>query len=194
MKWLDSIAPVAPKDLTLRYGEGKIILNWTRSGQAADGEYAGQYAIYRFSQAENVDIKNFQNIVHISAKDVNKFEDIFSIDPSQSYTYIITALDRLHNESIGTCRATIESRLTSLKDEYQSNIIVYPNPANGKLYINFRELPTFPSQITMINTYGQVVKIIEPNTKIMEVDIDDIRSGIYFLNVDKVLNYRVVVY
>ena len=194
MKWLDSISPEPPMDLSLRYGEGRILLNWTRSGQAADGEYASQYAIYRFAQAEAVDIKNFQNIIHITDKDVNKYEDIFAIDPSQSYTYVVTALDRLHNESSATCRATIASKLTSIKEAYQSNIRIYPNPASGRLFIDFRQLEVLPTQLILLNLQGQNVKVIKPEQTIVEIDIHDLKPGLYFINADYIFSQRIVIY
>jgi uncharacterized lipoprotein YddW (UPF0748 family) len=192
MPWLDSINPEPPTQLSLEYGDGKIILNWSRSGQAADGEYASQYAIYRFKDGENPEISSNQNIIHITSRDEDKFEDIFSIDPTLSYTYIVTALDRLHNESNATCISRIESKLTSIKEELFTNVLIYPNPFKDILTLDFNKLSFKPQQIEVLTTQGQLIKKVIVNSTMTEIDLIELRSGIYFIAIDRLVMIRVV--
>jgi uncharacterized lipoprotein YddW (UPF0748 family) len=192
MPWLDNIAPEAPTMLTLAHGDGKVSLNWVRSGQASDGEYARQYAIYRFKSTDKIEITNPENLIHITPKDVNKYDDVFPVDQNQSYTYIVTALDRLHNESPSTNMATIQAKLTSLHAEWIEKIKVYPNPVSERLMIDFRTLSTLPNYVEIINSQGHVLYRKEVSDFIEEVDVSHLVAGIYFVNIDNSVKIRVL--
>lgn len=53
---------------------------------------------------------------------------------------------------------------------------IYPNPANDVLTINSN---TTMNQITMINSLGQVVMNVEPNTNFYQININTLLEGIY---------------
>ena len=53
---------------------------------------------------------------------------------------------------------------------------IYPNPANDVLTINSN---TTMNQITMINSLGQVVLNVEPNTNFYQININTLPEGIY---------------
>jgi len=53
---------------------------------------------------------------------------------------------------------------------------IYPNPANDVLTINSN---TTMNQITMINSLGQVVMNVEPNTNFYQININTLPEGIY---------------
>jgi hypothetical protein len=71
------------------------------------------------------------------------------------------------------------------------NIRLYPNPNNGKLYI---DLPneTFPATIEIINTQGQVINkfiVTQSNT---HIDLESYSKGIYFVKLNNHAVYRIV--
>lgn len=62
--------------------------------------------------------------------------------------------------------------------ENKSGLIIYPNPTNGKLFIdNQNKYETY--KIIMFDTFGK--KVIEKNNITM-LDISDLNTGIYFIN------------
>ena len=57
---------------------------------------AMQYVVYRFEATEKVDISNPAHIVAITR---NNFYKLPYENGKTKYRYVVTALDRLHNES-----------------------------------------------------------------------------------------------
>ncbi|MXV49536.1 family 10 glycosylhydrolase [Pedobacter sp. HMF7647] len=101
MLWLDNVPPRPPIELSAKATTGKqIVLNWHEPLRAEDGEAAYGYVIYRFNEGEDVDIQNSRNIIKISFDSkITTFTDE-SVRPGVRYTYAVTAIDRLKNESL----------------------------------------------------------------------------------------------
>lgn len=57
---------------------------------------------------------------------------------------------------------------------------VYPNPSNGIITINSSDIV---SKITVINVLGEVVKSITADSKQVIVDLTDLKSNVYFLQI-----------
>src|SRR5690606_14157863 len=98
MPWLDDIEPNIPLHLRAEAKNDGIHLSWEHPLIAADGETASGYVIYRFEEGEHVDILNPKNILKISFLTYTNFIDTDVIS-GKRYTYLVTALDRLKNES-----------------------------------------------------------------------------------------------
>lgn len=103
MLWKDSIPPLAPSHLSIEAHAQGIALQWQPSDTAADGQGARYYVVYRFAQGVATDLQNPQ-FIQATLRDT-AFVDT-QIDPTQNYTYLVTACDRLHNES-RTCAAVV---------------------------------------------------------------------------------------
>lgn len=58
------------------------------------------YAVYRFAKGEKVNINDASKLVAVTNK---LFYKLPYEDGKQKYTYVVTALNRLHNES-KTCK------------------------------------------------------------------------------------------
>jgi len=98
MPWLDDIMPNEPQNLTVEALADGINLKWTKPAKAKDGETASGYVIYRFEEGEKINTLNPKNILHISFQDFTTYIDT-NTEKGQRYTYLVTALDRLKNES-----------------------------------------------------------------------------------------------
>ncbi len=96
MAWKDSIPPLAPQHLKAEVKEGQIRLHWNAPPPAPDGETADYYVLYRFSRNEAPDPERSDRIVSIQKATVYTDRAVL---PQQRYTYLLTAVDRLHNES-----------------------------------------------------------------------------------------------
>lgn len=101
MPWLDSIPPNAPFGLLVKNSaNGKMnTLFWQKPDVTNDGESAYGYVIYRFNLDEKVNIKDPGKIIFITFDgDKLQYTDD-DIKQHQKYKYVVTAIDRLKNES-----------------------------------------------------------------------------------------------
>lgn len=94
MPWKDPLPPLSPVYPDARKQLSQVFLSWTPPGPAADGDTAVRYIIYRFGIEELEDISRPDRIIGTTSSP-------FFIDkPDQGrYYYLVTSMDRLHNES-----------------------------------------------------------------------------------------------
>lgn len=98
MLWLDSIPPNVPRNFTVRNENHAAVLRWDAPLPAKDKEPVYGYVIYRFEGTEKVDINNSKNILHIQYNTEPLYRDA-TVQRGKTYSYIVTAIDRLKNES-----------------------------------------------------------------------------------------------
>jgi uncharacterized lipoprotein YddW (UPF0748 family) len=99
MLWLDSVAPHAPQLLKAFLTSAKTItLTWQTPVMAADNEPVYGYVLYRFGEREEVNINDPSHILHIQY-DTNTTYDDATAEKGKKYIYVVTAIDRLKNES-----------------------------------------------------------------------------------------------
>lgn len=99
MLWLDSVAPNTPCLLTLKVtSDHTVLLNWEAPEPAKDKDPVYGYVVYRFGEKDRIDTSNPRNILLI-----NYSQETFATDHTakkgNKYIYVITAIDRLKNES-----------------------------------------------------------------------------------------------
>ncbi|WP_205501225.1 glycoside hydrolase family 10 protein [Rufibacter psychrotolerans] len=97
MPWLDSIPPLAPTHLKVQNSTEGVALRWQAPAAAQDGNLARYYVVYRVASGQTI---NPENPAHILA--VHHGEPAFTDKTAKAgerYTYAVTAVDRLHNES-----------------------------------------------------------------------------------------------
>jgi len=92
MTWLDSIAPAAPVLKATAAASG-VTLTWQEANPQKEPL---RYVIYRFASNEPIDIERNDRIASIQQG--TQFTDQEARQHPQ-YTYVVTALDRLWNES-----------------------------------------------------------------------------------------------
>lgn len=107
MPWIDAQAPETPKKMKAHKAPEGVRLSWKSAG---DETY---YAIYRFDGQNEGSIQEPSNLLGT----VRKMDGVTQvwIDKSavrgKTYTYIVTAVDRLHNESEPSPSVTIKLKL-----------------------------------------------------------------------------------
>lgn len=97
MPWLDHTAPKKPKLRDAKRTGGGIELTIEDHQLNSDTAY---YVIYRFEGTKRGSINNAANIlttVRKTGRTQTFIDDL--VEPGQTYTYVVTAVDRLHNES-----------------------------------------------------------------------------------------------
>lgn len=103
MPWIDSIPPAAPRITGSSRVDGGLLLQW-KDGDS--DRQTTQFAIYRFDGDQAGDFNDASHILAVVAR--QRPEDTAALQsfidrsyvPGQHYLYVITALDRLHNESL----------------------------------------------------------------------------------------------
>ncbi|MGK6352080.1 glycoside hydrolase family 10 protein [Parapedobacter sp. DT-150] len=101
MPWLDSVAAEPPFGLLARVtdNQASVMLHWLPSPPAADGEEAYGYVIYRFNEGEELNLNNPQNILHVTYDHTQLSYTDNLVRKQGHYRYVVTAIDRLKNES-----------------------------------------------------------------------------------------------
>ncbi len=100
MPWKDNVPPMSPQNLTYETNSnGTVSLYWHAPEKAPDGDTAHYYVVYRFEKGETADLSLPQHILGM-CRDV-QFLDTTSL-PDKKYFYMVTAVDRLHNESMAS--------------------------------------------------------------------------------------------
>ncbi len=96
MPFIDKKAPKKVRKLKPVWTEDGYILFWTApKGKGWDDE-ATKYVVYRFKKGEEVNTDDPEKIVDITE---NTFYKLPYDDGDTRYTYVVTALDRMQNES-----------------------------------------------------------------------------------------------
>lgn len=98
MPWIDSVIPNRPQELAADALSDGVHLRWLKPLKAKDGETASGYVVYRFEEGEDISILNPKNIIRISFEEYTSFIDT-NVQKGKRYSYLVTALDRMKNES-----------------------------------------------------------------------------------------------
>lgn len=99
MSWLDSINPLSVEKLRRIETDSGILLFWNLPNAAEDGEFPSYYLVYRFEDTDKIDLNDQTKI---TAKIINKntsYFDLNELEKEKTYYYVVTSMDRLHNES-----------------------------------------------------------------------------------------------
>ncbi|TSD64984.1 family 10 glycosylhydrolase [Inquilinus sp. KBS0705] len=110
MLWLDSIAPNAPQGIAAKYeGKAGITLKWQPPLLARDSEPVYGYIIYRFEENDKFEMNDPKNILSIQYNTIPIYQDT-NVQRGKSYYYVVTAIDRLKNESDRSPTAAISTQ------------------------------------------------------------------------------------
>jgi len=98
MGWKDNQPPMDPSNLKAQFlKSGKVMLEWAPPDSTLEPTNIRRYNIFR-SEVSPVDITKATNLIHITASPVLFFIDN-SIKINRTYFYVVTALDRVNNQS-----------------------------------------------------------------------------------------------
>lgn len=89
-------APKEVKKLKAEWTEQGYILHWQAEQSNTNPELASYFVIYRFGKHER---KDLNNPAHIVGTTRNTFYLLPYNNGNEKYTYVVTAVDRFHNES-----------------------------------------------------------------------------------------------
>ncbi len=91
-------APQAVKKLKKEWTSDGYMLHWQAEQDPTNPELASYFVVYKFAEGEPIDLSDPSKIVKIT----RKTRLIMSYDEGRKkYRYVVTAVDRFHNESDG---------------------------------------------------------------------------------------------
>lgn len=96
--FMDDKAPGKVKKVKMVWTYEGPVLFWTAPKAKDEMDKAVQYVVYRFDKKEKVNLNDASHIVGITR---DHFYPLPYKDGKTKYQYVVTALDRLHNESKG---------------------------------------------------------------------------------------------
>ncbi|MCK4560987.1 MAG: family 10 glycosylhydrolase [Calditrichia bacterium] len=160
MSWLDSIPPNSPTNLIAIDIAIGTLLQWEKASAAADGDTARNYVIYRIEEEDTLDLSNPENILDIIYSKEFEYVDSGGAE-YQSYTYLVTSLDKLDNESIASNAVdliftAIEEPLVLPPSDFTLNQN-YPNPFNPSTVISWQLEVGGRVELTIFNIIGEKV-------------------------------------
>jgi hypothetical protein len=94
--FIDDKSPQKVKKVSVIWTDEGPILCWTAPKYADEMDRPVKYVVYRFVKGEKLDLDNATKIVGFTQ---NPFFPLAYRGGKVKYTYVVTALDRLHNES-----------------------------------------------------------------------------------------------
>jgi uncharacterized lipoprotein YddW (UPF0748 family) len=187
MTWKDSIQPNSTQTLLASNTDQGIELQWSAPSIATDGDTAKWYVVYRFVQQDSIDIENPKYIQSIVHGNTLGYLDNTSV-LNEYYTYMITALDKLQNESLPSNQANIIytglDLFTSMKPDQFNLEQNYPNPFNITTNIEFSIPESEYVMLKIYNLLGQeiatlVSELLAPGNYKYKWDASDFAGGIY---------------
>jgi len=99
MPWKDAEPPYPPRVLKVNRTLEGAEVSWQEPERAADGDIIRYYVLYRFEAGESIDINDPRRILSLVTRDrPTRYLDRTAV-PDKRYIYVVTAVDRLHNES-----------------------------------------------------------------------------------------------
>ncbi len=98
MPFIDDKAPGKPRKVKAMWMPDGYYLFWTAPKARTALDEARFYAVYRFAPGEKVNLSSAAHLVAVTPQTIMKLP---YTDGRVKYTYVVTALDRLQNESKG---------------------------------------------------------------------------------------------
>ncbi len=173
------------------FGEGTpnfsflVRLNTLNDGDNPSNGEVLSYNVYRGLQSEFPDITNWVHLNDMPLTELSLEDGNWEgFDPSEVYRY---AVETIYSEGLSevTFSNTVNGIALSTSDlESSISLSVFPNPAQDFVRISFGSDMVGMGSLTVIDIEGRVINqgIQVPAGEILELEIGDYVSGIYFLN------------
>jgi uncharacterized lipoprotein YddW (UPF0748 family) len=184
MSWKDSVPPNKPTNLTatINATQSSVTLRWTRPTAATDGETAKYYVVYRFLVNETINLDKSAAIRSITTDTTTNFVDAFA-NPA-AFVYVVTAVDRLHNESGASNSVSVGTTATeeiSVKNRLEPNA---PNPFSEVTTLRYTIGETGLVNLRIFDISGrQMIDLVNDRQTAGEYSVEwrpnNVPSGIY---------------
>jgi hypothetical protein len=112
-----------------------------------------------------IDLGSAAAIRAVLTAENQNFTDTFTA--GQAYKYIVTALDRLHNESLPSNLAVVGAPVATAEPEETKRLrlTIAPNPARGRTTITYHLPVDTHASLYVAETSGRMVAVLMPMQK-----------------------------
>jgi len=171
--------------IDLSNASGQISLSWTV--QAAEEPYNEEnYTVYVATTATQsaflASPVQFNGLPGVTGAPAMHSLDLSSF-AGQTVYVAFRHFDSVDMDFLSIDDVTITAQTLGINNSYAAAFNVYPNPANGIVNIEGPGRETIEG-ITLTDANGRIVRDIAAGTgNAAQVDISDLSSGIYFLNI-----------
>ncbi len=189
MFWKDSIPPSTVTNLSAVKNSNGVLVTWQKPIESP----AKYFIVYRFDGQSPVNINNLTNILTITYNDTISYLDVKPISgTTQSVTYVVTSLDRLHNETPNDTSNTFKLALLVFVDQEENDKSLkfalmqnYPNPFNPSTNIQYQVANNTNVSLKVYDILGNQVAVLvdewkEAGNYEVEFNASKLSSSIYF--------------
>ncbi|WP_281615671.1 family 10 glycosylhydrolase [Flammeovirga sp. SubArs3] len=128
MPWIDGTVPLPPQSPTIKEMPIGVTLKWETPEKAEDGDIPTTFVIYSADKGVLPDINDPRQILKILKNGETSFVDQRTSN-IETYTYLISSLDRFQNESEAVLPIYPKDQNVILPDPLNEDIIVEVNQA-----------------------------------------------------------------
>jgi uncharacterized lipoprotein YddW (UPF0748 family) len=186
MSWRDNTPPQPASNLSAIVSGNSVQLNWTKTPTTTNElDKARQYVVYRFNTS-TINLNDVAAIQFITPNDINASYTDNNLTPG-TYYYVVTALDRFHNESIASNTAIVTVTATSLlSPELRAlNLRNYPNPFSTTTQISFELLKPMAVSLIVYDMNGrEVMQLVNGNLftgkQVIQLNASRLQAGVYY--------------
>ena len=98
MPFIDNKAPKKPRKVAPVWTSDGLIMFWQAPKAKKWSDEAVRYVVYKFKKGEKINLDDVSKIVKITSDTMLKLPYNGGVE---SYTFVVTAVDRMSNESAG---------------------------------------------------------------------------------------------
>jgi uncharacterized lipoprotein YddW (UPF0748 family) len=168
MPWKDSVAP--PPPAALKAGvetPGKVLLTWQKPATGTgELEKVRAFAVYRFPNGEMIDLGSAAALRAVLTAENQSFTDTFTV--GKGYKYVVTALDRLHNESLPSNLVVVGTPVAVAEPPEEAKrlrLVIAPNPSRGRTTITYHLPVDTHASLYVAEASGRMVAVLMPMQK-----------------------------
>jgi uncharacterized lipoprotein YddW (UPF0748 family) len=193
MSWKPTTALPSPTNVAAAQNTEGVRLTWTRPsiGTAELSKIRG-YVIYRFLDNTVVDLTKGEAIQFISPNDSTIFIDKnANASGRRQYTYVITAFNRLYDESTPSSSASIVvssiSELTAT-DRVELSPVA-PNPVQDNATVSYNLKKSGQVRVSLFDINGREILVLKNAAQTigeytLDMDASSLLNGLYFLRLN----------
>jgi uncharacterized lipoprotein YddW (UPF0748 family) len=188
MPWIDAFAPPAPQSLAAQRAATGVQLTWVAPTTGTNEmDKVNYYVVYRFAANETVDIAKSTAIRAILPANTSTYVDTLRFGATIRYNYVVTAVDRLHNESVPSPMATLLVSPTS--DVSKTSLKLHtpmPNPFSNQVTIRYELQSSAAVNLAIYDILGQKIAQITEGGKMEGLheenfDGSGLANGVYLV-------------
>jgi uncharacterized lipoprotein YddW (UPF0748 family) len=193
MSWKPITALSSPTNVAAALNTEGVRLTWTRpSIGTAELSKIRDYVIYRFLDNEVIDITKAEAIQFITPNDTTVFIDKnTNASGRRQYTYVVTAFNRLYDESTPSSSASVI--VSSISDISATEIVelspVSPNPVREHATISYKLKKSGQVRLSLFDINGREQLVLKNVSQTIgdytfDMEVTSLTNGIYFLRLN----------